>query len=79
MILICRRDIPSNDKEIYFVKWDGYALIGNPDHPDGSLTYHEYFCIHDNLFYRILENNQDSDIKGDSQRHITFINKCQKI
>ena len=25
-----------DDKEIHFVKGDGYALIGNPDHPDGS-------------------------------------------
>ena len=39
-----------------------YALIGNPDHPYGSSTAHEYFCIHDNLFDRILENDQDYDI-----------------
>ena len=37
-------------------------MIGNPDHPDGSSTDHEYFCIHDNLFDRILETDQDSDI-----------------
>ena len=43
-----------DDKEIHFVKGDGYALIGNPDHPDGSSTDHEYFCIHDDLFDRIL-------------------------
>ena len=51
-----------NDKEIHFVKGDGYALIGNPDYPDGSSTDHEYFCIHDDLFDRILETDQDSDI-----------------
>ena len=51
-----------DDKEIHFVKGDRYALIGNPDHPDGSSTYHEYFCIHENLFDRILESDQDSDI-----------------
>ena len=28
-------------KEIHFVKVDGYALIGNPDFPDGSSTDHE--------------------------------------
>ena len=37
------------DKEIHSVKGVGYALIGNPDHPDGTSTDHEYFCIHDDL------------------------------
>ena len=39
-----------DDKEIHFVKGDGYAWIGNPDHPDDTSTYHEYFCIHDDFF-----------------------------
>ena len=39
-----------DDKEIHFVKEYGYALIGNPDHPDGTSTNHEYFCIHDDFF-----------------------------
>ena len=43
-----------NDKDIHFVKGDGYSLIVNPDHPDGTLTDHEYFRIHDDLFDRIL-------------------------
>ena len=30
-----------DDKEIHFVKGYGYALIGNPDHPDGTSTNHE--------------------------------------
>ena len=51
-----------DDKEINFVNGDGYALIGNPDHPDGSSTDPEYFFIHDDLFDRILETDQDSDI-----------------
>ena len=38
-----------DDKDIHFVKGDGYALIGNPDFPDGSSTDDEYFCIHDDL------------------------------
>ena len=50
------------DKEIYFVKGDKYALLGNLDHPDGSSIDHEYFCIHDDFFDRILETGQDSDI-----------------
>ena len=51
-----------DDKEIHFVKGDGYALIGNPDHPDGSSTDHKYFCIHDDLFDIIVETEQDYDI-----------------
>ena len=51
-----------DDKEIHLVKGDGYALIGNPDHPDGTSTNHEFFCIHDDLFDRILETDQKSDI-----------------
>ena len=51
-----------DDKEIRFVKGDRYALIGNPDHSDSTSTDHEYFFIHDDLFDRILETDQDSDI-----------------
>ena len=51
-----------DDKEIHFVKGDGYALIRNPYFPDGSSTDHEYFYINDDLFDRILETDQDYDI-----------------
>ena len=51
-----------DEKEMHFVKGEGYALIGNPDFPDGSSTDHEYFFIHEDLFDRILETEQDSDI-----------------
>ena len=51
-----------DDKGIHFVKGYGYALIGDPDHPDETSTDHEYFCIHDDLFDRILETDQNSDI-----------------
>ena len=50
------------DKDIHFVDGDGYALIGNLDHPDGTSTDREYFCIHDDLFDRILETDQSYDI-----------------
>ena len=50
------------DKGIHFLKGDGYALISNPDHPDGNSTDHEYFCIRDDLFHRILETDQNYDI-----------------
>ena len=51
-----------DDKGINFVKGYIYALIGNPDHPDGPSTDNEYFCIHDDLFNRISETEQNSDI-----------------
>ena len=44
------------------MKGYGYALIGNPDHPYGTSTDHEYYCIHDDFFYRILETDQNPDI-----------------
>ena len=62
MILILGRDIPLIMKTFTFLKGDRYALIGNPDHPDGTSTDHEYFCIHDDLFDIILEIDQNYDI-----------------
>ena len=50
------------NKDIHLVKGNRYALIGNPDHPDGTSTDHEYFCIHDDLFDRILETDHNYDI-----------------
>ena len=52
-----------DDEDIHFVKLEGCALIGDPDNPDGTSTYHEYFFIHDDFFYRILETDQNSDIE----------------
>ena len=51
-----------DEKEMHFVKGEGYALIDNPDFPDGSSTDHDYFCIHEDLFDIILATDQDSDI-----------------
>ena len=50
-----------DDEYNNFVKGYGYALFGHPDHPDGTSNDHEYFCIHEDLFDRILETNQNSD------------------
>ena len=61
MILVWRREIPLMI-ETLFVKGDGYAFSGNPDHSDGTSTDHKYFCINYGLFERILETDQDSDI-----------------
>ena len=43
----------------YNDRWD---LIGIPDKPDGTLSDHEYFCIHDDLFDRIQSTNRDRNI-----------------
>ena len=51
-----------DEKEMNFVKREVYALIGNPDFPDGSSTDHDYFCIHEDFFDRILATEQISDI-----------------
>ena len=51
-----------DEKKMNFVKGEGYALIGNPEFPDGSSTDHEYFCMHEDLFDRILATEKDSDI-----------------
>ena len=49
-------------EDIYFLKGDVYASIGNPDHPDGTSTDHKYLCIYYDLFDRILETDHNSDI-----------------
>ena len=51
-----------DDKEMNFVKGEGYALIGNPDFLDGSSTDHEFFFIHEDLIDRILATDQDTNI-----------------
>ena len=51
-----------DDRVIHFEKGYGYALFSNPDHPYGTSTYHEYFCLHDDLFDRILETDHNYDI-----------------
>ena len=51
-----------DDEDIHFVKGYGYSLIFNPDHPDVTSIDHEYFCIHDELFDRILETDHTYNI-----------------
>ena len=51
-----------DDKDIHFLKGNGYALMGNPDHPDGISTDNKKIRIHDGLIDRILETDQNSDI-----------------
>ena len=46
-------------EQLKFDKTDGWALIGLPEKEDGTLSDHEYFCIHDDLFDRIKSTHQD--------------------
>ena len=68
-----------DDEGTQFLKGYGYALIGNPDHPDGTSTDHEYFFIHDKLVLHHLRNWPGFRyyIKGNSKRAIIFINQWQ--
>ena len=51
------------DHEILeFNKNDGWTLIGISEKEDGTLSDHEYFCIHDNKFEIIQSTNQDINI-----------------
>ena len=43
-------------------KTDGCTLIGIPEKEYGTLSDHEYFCIHDDLFDRIKSTRQDRNI-----------------
>ena len=60
LMLVNRYSI--DDEDIHFVKGEGYDLIDNPDHPDGTSTNKEYFWIHDAMFDRILETDYNYDI-----------------
>ena len=51
-----------DDKDINFVKEDGYVLIGYLDHPYRTSNDREYFFICGDLFDRILETYQNSYI-----------------
>ena len=48
--------------DIQFVDENGYDFIDNPDHPNGTLTDHGYFLIHNDLFDIILATDQNNDI-----------------
>ena len=43
-------------------KNSGWTLIGITEKPDGNLSNHEYFCIHDDIFDRFQSTHQDRNI-----------------
>ena len=51
-----------DQEKLQFDKMFGCTLIGIPDEPDGPLSDHEYFCIHDYLFNIIQSTHQDKNI-----------------
>ena len=46
-------------EQLQFDKTDGWTFIVITEKEDGSLSDHEYFCIHDDLFDRIKSTDQD--------------------
>ena len=48
-------------EKLQFDKTDGWTLIGIPEKEYGTLSDHEYFCIHDDLFDRIKSTHQDQN------------------
>ena len=59
-----------NLKEIFIIdheqsqfdKNDKWNLIGIPEKLDGTLSNHDYFCIHDYIFEIIQSTHQDRNI-----------------
>ena len=49
-------------EDICFVNKYVCALIGNPDHPNGTSKDNKYFFIHSDLFSRILATNHNDNI-----------------
>ena len=49
-------------EKLQFDKTDGWNLIGIPEKEYGTLSDHDYFCIHDDLFDRIESTHQDINI-----------------
>ena len=49
-------------EQLQFDKNAGWTLIGIPEKEDGTLSDHEYFCIHDDIFDRIQSTHQDRNI-----------------
>ena len=42
-------------EQLQFDKTDGWTLIGIPEKEYGTLSDHNYFCIHDDLFNSIKQ------------------------
>ena len=49
-------------EQLQYDKNSGWDLIGIPVKPGGTLVDHDYFCIHDDIFYRIQSTHQDKNV-----------------
>ena len=54
-----RKIIFVDHEQLQFDKTVELTLIGIPEKEDGTLSNHEYFCIHDDRFDRIQSSHQD--------------------
>ena len=48
-------------EQLQFDKADGWTLIGIPEKEYGSLSDHDHFCIHDDLFDIIKSTDQNQN------------------
>ena len=59
MMKIWKKRLIIDHEQLEFDKTDGWTLIGIPEKEYGSLSDHDYFCIHDDLFDRTKSTHQD--------------------
>ena len=62
MMNIRKKEFIIDHEQLQFDKTDGWTWIGIPEKEDGTLSDHEYFLIHDDLFDRIQSTHQDRNI-----------------
>ena len=48
-----------NQEQLQFDKNAGWTLIGIPEKHDGTLSDHECFCIHNDIFGRIQSTDRN--------------------
>ena len=64
-LALCDEDMDKifiiDHEKLQFYKNSRWNLIGIPEKPDGTISDHDYFCIHDDLFDIIQSTNQDSN------------------
>ena len=62
MINIRRKYLSLTKKNYILIKLVAGILFRICDEPDGYLSDHDTFCIHDDIFDRIQSTNQDKNI-----------------
>ena len=61
---ISRKGFIIDHEQLEFDKTDGWTFIGILEKEYGTLSDHDYFCIHDDIFDRIKSTDQDQTFCG---------------